>query len=147
MADLYPVFEVPTVAEEEQGEEYRFPPSSFFDFETGDFVADATGRMRESDGVDAWKQWCLKAVYTQRSAFAAFTDGYGVEGDEAFQENNRLAQQSAIERTISEALTADPYNRTLFVRDFRFSWQDDGVNVTFTVMGQENREAVLTAKL
>lgn len=147
MADLYPVFDVPAVAEEEKGEEYRFPASSFFDFETGDFVTDAAGRVKQSDGVDAWKQWCLKAVYTQRSAFAAFTDGYGVEGDEAFQESTRLAQQSAIERTISEALMADPYNRTIFVRDFRYSWQDDGVNVTFTVMGQENREAVLTAKL
>ena len=43
MADLYPVFDVPAVAEEEQGEEYRFPASSFFDFETGDFVTDAAG--------------------------------------------------------------------------------------------------------
>lgn len=147
MADLYPVFEVPTVAEEEQGEAYQYPPSSFFDFETGDFTTDSTGRMDASDGVDAWKQWCLKAVYTQRDAFAAFTNGYGIEEDEIFQEPTRMAQQSAIERTISEALMADPYNRTLFVRDFRYTWKDDGVSVTFTVMGQENREAVLTANL
>lgn len=147
MADFYPVFDVPAAAEETQGEPYRYPASSFFDFETGDFAIDAMGRINESTGLEAWKQWCLKAVYTQRGSFAAFTNGYGVESDEAFQENNRLARQSAIERTISEALMADPYNRTLFVRDFRYCWREDGVLVTFTVMGQENREAVLTAKL
>jgi hypothetical protein len=66
---------------------------------------------------------------------------------EAFAEPTRATQQAAMERTISEALMADPYNRTLYVRDFVWNWKTDSVEVTFTVVGREGRNATLTATL
>lgn len=50
-------------------------------------------------------------------------------------------------KTITEALLADPYQRTKRVYDFTFVWKTDGVEVTFWVNGLWYQEKELTAFL
>lgn len=56
-------------------------------------------------------------------------------------------QKSYLEKTVTEALLADPYGRTKRVYDFTFVWQTDGVEVTFWVSGLWHEEKELTAFL
>ena len=58
--------------------------------------------------------------------------------NEALAEDSEKAVESAIERTISEALMVNP--RTEYVRSFEFSWSGEAVSVSFTVKGVDTDE-------
>lgn len=145
MPSLFPVFEVPKVIENSQQRDNRQKSSLYFDFEKGDFALDSAGKIQTATPYDAWVQWCLKTVYTQRYAFLAYSNQVGVEIEEAFQQPTREEQESNIEVTVTEALLADPYQRTKRVYDFLFEWETDGLKVTFTVSGVWNKDTTLTA--
>lgn len=121
--------------------------SVYFDFEKGDFSLESNGEIKTATPYDAWVQWCLKTVLTQRWAFLAYSTQAGVEIEEAFAQQDRKAQESYMEKTITEALLADPYQRTKRVYDFTFVWKTDGVEVTFWVNGLWYQEKELTAFL
>ena len=55
------------------------------------------------------------------------------EMNEPLAEDSEKAVESAIERTISEALMVNP--RTEYVRQFEFVWNGDAVSVSFVVKG------------
>lgn len=147
MSSLFPSFDVPIIIEESKKTDNIQKSSLYFDFESGDIKLDNTGRIETASPYDTWVQWCLKTVYTQRWAYMGYSDQVGVELEEALNQDGRKAQESYIERTVTEALLADPCNRTKRVYDFIFDWQTDGVNVTFTVSGIWNDNAKLTANL
>jgi len=133
MANLYPVFEMPELIEQQQTQpEPEYPESYLFDFEKGDFVRDTAGRIVIADGHRAWAQWCVKTVLTERFAYLAYSGNYGVEIDEALKQPTRAAVETEVERTITEALLADP--RTYAVRDFSFEWRGNELYVSFTVI-------------
>ena len=133
MPNLYPTFELPTIVEQEQPQlAPEYPKSYLFDFEKGDFVKDGTGRIVVCDGNTAWVQWCVKAVMTERFSCLAYSRNYGAEIDEALKQPTRAAVETEVERTITEALLADP--RTYAVRDFSFEWKGDEMYVSFTVI-------------
>lgn len=133
MAGLYPTFSVPKMTKPEKDRRNRDVYSINFDFEKGGFVLDKGGVVEKADPYKAWAQWCLKTVYTERGAHYAYSDAIGTEKIAAFQENTKAAQESAFERTITEALLADPYNRTVYVNDFSFDRRADGLHISFTV--------------
>lgn len=143
MANLYPVFEVPDILEEGQKNEAIYKRSSFFDFQTGDFAMDGGGRISEASGFDAWKQWCIKTIATQRRAYYSYTDGLGIDGEQAMAQPTAELQQLALETTIQEALLADPYGRTVEVRDFTWTRGVDSLHMTCTVVGQDDRTATI----
>lgn len=131
--NLYPAFDMPELVEQQQtatGPEY--PESYLFDFEKGDFARDGAGRVVKADGHRAWVQWCIKAVLTERFACLAYGWDYGTEADKALKQPSRAMIAAEIERTITEALLADP--RTEMVRDFGFRWKADELYVSFTVI-------------
>lgn len=133
MANLYPVFEMPELIEQQQTQpEPEYPESYLFDFEKGDFVWDTAGRIAVVDGHWAWAQGCVKTVLTERFAYLAYSGNYGVEIDEALKQPTRAAVETEVERTITEALLADP--RTYAVRDFSFEWRGNEMYVSFTVI-------------
>ena len=133
MPNLYPTFELPTIVEQEQPQlAPEYPKSYLFDFEKGDFVKDGTGRIVVCDGNTAWVQWCIKAVMTERFSCLAYSRNYGVEIEEALKQPTRAAVETEVERTITEALLADP--RTYAVRDFLFEWRGNELYVSFTVI-------------
>jgi len=100
MADsLYPVFEIPSLAAEDDEAERVFKPSPLFDFDTGDFVRDGANRVVMVDGRDAYIIWVLKALKTQQGACLAYMDT-GIDYEDAMSETPREAVQAAFERTI-----------------------------------------------
>lgn len=133
MPNLYPVFEMPELMEQQQAQpEPEYPESYLFDFEKGDFVRDAAGRIAVADGHRAWVQWCVKTVLTERLACLAYSWDYGTEVEKALKKPTRAMIEAEIERTITEALLADP--RTELVRDFSFKWRADELYVSFTIV-------------
>lgn len=133
MPNLYPVFDMPDLIEQQQTEPApKYGKSWLFDFEKGDFVVDGAGRVIQTDGHTAWVQWCVKTVLTQRFAHVIYSFDYGTELEKALKQPSRKAVEAELERVITEALLADP--RTEMVRDFSFEWQGDEVYVTFTAV-------------
>lgn len=137
---LFPVVEVP---EEESEEEYdaKYCPSVLWDYEKGDFAVDGTGRIAEAEGLEAYIQWCVKTVQTERYTCLAYDDDIGTEM-ESLDDDDPLAAESEIERTITEALMIDP--RTEDVGDFAFSSEGDALYCTFSVKGVGFEERTLT---
>ena len=133
MPNLFPIFEMPELIEQQQTElAPRYGSSWFFDFGTGDFAIDGAGKVIQTDGHTAWAQWCVKTVLTERFAYLAYSQNYGTEIEAALRQPSRQAVEAELERAITEALLVDP--RTQVVRDFRFTWEGDQLKVTFTVI-------------
>lgn len=135
---LFPVVESPEFIQESDrlDSEYRYTVA--WDVEKGDFVLDGKNRMQTCNGVEGYRVWCCKTALTQRYACSAYPDEIGAELDEALAETDEKAVQSALERTITEALMVNP--RTEYVRDFVFIWNGDNVSCSFIVKGVEGNE-------
>lgn len=145
MAELFAVFDVPSTLAEAQTTTDTYRPSPSFDVGTGDFNVDGAGKLMYCSGYEAWVLWCTKTVVTQRWAHLGYRGNIGAEIDEAFSQPDRQAQQSYLERTITEALLADPKGRTVRVYDFAFSWLGDELSVNFTVLGADGDTASISA--
>lgn len=135
---LFPVAESPKFIQDSDilDKKYRYIVS--WDVEKGDFVLDGKNRMRICSGVEGYRVWCCKAALTQRYACLAYPAEIGTELDEALAEPDEKAVESALERTITEALLVNP--RTEYVRDFEFSWDGDKISCSFIVKGVEGNE-------
>lgn len=145
--NLFPTFDIPDLTEIQNESDRSSAKSILFDFTTGDFVTDKGGKMIEADETQTWIQWCLKAIYTQRSSVLAYSDNYGSENEEAFAEPTQEARESSFMRTITEALLADPYKRTASVTDFSFSWDVDSVSISFVVTAKSGISEPLNVTL
>jgi hypothetical protein len=97
-----------------------FPPAPLFDFELGDFVVDAAGRLVMADGYTAWQQWCLKTLMTQMSAFPIYPRMYGMDISVIFKGLSRPVVESDITHRVRYALTRTV--RTIDVINFVFDW-------------------------
>ncbi|EEG30679.1 hypothetical protein CLOSTMETH_01748 [[Clostridium] methylpentosum DSM 5476] len=146
MPEIFPVFDVPEIPAQEVGTQ-RYYESMLFDFNIGDFVRDGSNKVVRCDGKTAWLQWCVKTVLTQRFSCLAYNSDIGTELEEAFAETDRQAAQSSLERTITEALLADPAGRTQCVKNFSFAWGADHVDVSFEVTGVEGSTEQLSIEL
>ena len=145
MADLYPVFEVPALAEEELAQEERYKKSVYFDFEKGDFLLSGDGKLKIANEQETYIQWCLKVAQTERYSCLAYSNDIGVEMVESLKQNKRAMQESMIARTLTEALMADPKGRTASVTNFSFEWTaPDALTVTFKVTGKNGSEETLS---
>lgn len=130
---LFPEFEVPDMVEEEDVAEEGYKRSVFFDVEKGDFRMDGAGRITEASGFEAYMQWCMKVVNTQRYECLAYPDEIGTELEYDMQELSQEAIESAVERDITEALMVNP--RTEYVQDFVFEWNGSQLTCSFLVKG------------
>ena len=145
--NLFPVFDVPSALAGETEAQNKYPPAPMWDVEAGDFVADGANKLLYSSGKDAWVLWCTKSILTQRWAHLGYNSNEGIEAEEAFKEPDRKATESAFERTITEALLADPMGRTSQVRDFAFQWEADSLWIECVVVGTDGDTASIKAKL
>lgn len=141
---LFPVFDMPEIITNDQREKPKYYPSIDFDYGIGDFIRDGANKLVVCNGHKAWQQWCIKVIQTERFACLAYSGNIGVE-TESMKENSRSAVESALERTISEALMVD--RRTDYVRAFSFSWESDALNITFIIKGHEWEAESLNVKL
>jgi len=146
--NLFPVFDVPAVLAEDMQIRQMYRPAPLWDIEKGDFATDAAGRIINGSGYDAWVLWCTKTVMTQRFAHYGYSTNAGIEAEEAFMAPDRKAQESVFERTITEALLADPAGRTRQVQGFRFGWDDgDSLHITCEVFGNDGNSATIDVGL
>lgn len=91
-----------------------------FDFDTGDFVLSKSGKMMDADPDEAWSQWCVKSVATPRYHLLAYGQNYGVDEEGAMAELDTESKLNALEEEITDALLADPNNRTADVGEFEW---------------------------
>ncbi len=130
---LYPVFELPKAPERKNFDEI-FRPSAYFDFENGDFLRDGAGKIITANGHDAFLQWCIKVVETERLSCDAYSDSIGTEFESLYGKNNARYVKSEIQRTIHDAIMVHPAAES--VSDFKFAQSGDSVWVAFTVKGK-----------
>ncbi len=130
---LFPVVSLPDFASRKQDYDRAYKRSVKWDREKGDFVRDGANRMVECDGREAFETGCYKASMTERYRCLAYPNAIGAEMERAMAEDDERTVESMVQRTITEALMANP--RTEDVRDFNFSWNGDRMSCTFTVKG------------
>ena len=135
---LFPVVSIPSLSKPKQDNDIRYKRAPAWDLQAGDFVRDGAGKILTDTGRDAYVVWCVKTSQTERFAKLAYPSAIGAELEAAKQEKSPEAAELALERTIREALMANP--RTEYVRDFAFQWDGDNVHVTFTVKGKNIEE-------
>jgi hypothetical protein len=134
--NLLPTAEVPDFTEMQNEYDVEYKPSIAWDFEAGDFVKGPDNRVNRSTGWDGYKVWCVKAVQSERFTCLAYSDDIGAEMEEAVRWPDDAAIESAVERTIEEALMVNP--RTQSVKGFEFDWTEPGrLIVSFTVTGRD----------
>ena len=138
--DLFPVVDLPGTASATPKSK-KYSPSVYFDYTTGDFLRDGSNRMLESNGKDAYIQWCMKACSTERESFLAYSRDYGVEFEKLARIPDRESRELEIERQITDALMVNP--ATEYVRDFVFRHSGDECHVTFTVKGYAWEEELM----
>lgn len=97
-----------------------------FDYDKHEYILSPTGRMPTTQASDAWGEWCVKALSTERYKYLIYTPDYGVELDTLIgQSRPHAVIESEIRRMVRECLMCDP--RTAGVDNFRFRWIDDGI--------------------
>lgn len=135
-----------TEAEKSAATGYR--RSIYFDFEKGDFVRDGANRLVESSGTEAWIQWCIKCLQTQRYAHLAYSTDYGIDYDTVFSCSTREEAENELTREITEALGADPYERLSYIESMTFEWIDDtSVEVHLILVGIDGNTAEFQTNL
>ncbi len=144
---LFPVYDVPSALAEDKTTSNQYRKSPAFDLETGEFILDGGGKLSYGTGYDAWLLWCMKTIQTQRWAHLAYRSNIGTELAQAFALWDRSAQESFLERTVTEALLADPKARTVRVYDFAYQWGEDSLALSCTLLGQKGDTASITVNL
>lgn len=125
-----------------------YKPSSRFDLVAMDFQKNGNHQIQDSNGLQAWEDWCVICLATERYDYAAYNTDFGIETKEAFRAESRSKAESILIREITEALMADPYGRTRYVPEISFDWIGaDAVKVQVTVEGIEEVSIDLTVVL
>lgn len=120
------------VVEDVEEIDVEFGRSWKFDFEKGEFVTDPVGRVIEADPINAWVEWCKKAIHTIRFKHLIYSDDFGQEFDELIASQlTRDANESEIRRMTTECLMVSP--RTESVDNFSFEWDKDRVYFSFDI--------------
>lgn len=135
---LFPVFEMPVIKATSKAEELKYKQSIYFDYDSGDFKQDGAHKVVIASGQEAYWQWCMKVVLTERYNRLAYSSDIGAEIESAIKEPDTEAVQSSLERTITEALMVNKH--TEYVRDFEYTRESDGIRVSFTVKGRNLEE-------
>lgn len=146
MPNLFPtentVVETVNSGVDEQQKTIGYKPSLYFDFEVGDIRRDGANRLIMGSGHDAWVQWCIKCLSTQRYAYLAYPDTYGIDIEMVFNSTTRAEAENELRRQITEALTADPLERLSYIESMTFNWIDDtAVEVDLVLVGIDGNTA------
>ena len=95
-----------------------------FDFKKGEFVRNPDGTLARCSRLEAYEQWCNKAMNTP-VGFAAYSRLYGHELDTLSDSlYSREAIELEVKRMTADTLMVHPMTKD--VRDFTFTWQNNG---------------------
>lgn len=114
----------------------RYRNGIAFDYAAGDFKRDGKNKLLDSNGIESWKSWCINCLHTERYRHLAYSSDFGIETEEAFRAESRAEAESILTRQITEAIMADPYQRTKYISEIEFEWEKpDAVRVDVTIQG------------
>lgn len=117
-----------------------------WDYELGDFARDGKNKLLDSDGIESWRSWCTNCIRTERYSHLAYSTDFGVEWDTVFSAETREEAESILTRQITEALLADPYQRTNYIEEIECNWSgSDAVELKIIVHGVEDVTIDITA--
>lgn len=117
-----------------------------FDYEAGDFRLDGRHKILDSDGIESWKSWCINCIRTERYKHLAYGTDFGVEWEAVFSATSHEEAESILVRQITEALLADPYERTEYVETVEIEWTaPDAMTVKVVVHGMYDATIDITA--
>lgn len=110
--------------------------SIYFDESVGDFSRNGQNQLIGSTRIEAWKQWCVNCIMTERDAYPAYGSSFGVSTTEAVKAETQEECENILAFEIEEALLNDPYGRTETVEEIEFNWLNTNqLEVTVTVNG------------
>lgn len=151
MANLFPVgYEDEVITEEDRTGDtpIGYRNGIAFDYATGDFMRDGMNKLLDSDGIESWKSWCINCLHTERYSHLAYSTDFGIETKAAMQADSQAEAESILTRQITEALMADPYERTAYIEEINFDWTaPDTVAVHVTIHGVDDVTIDITAYL
>lgn len=149
MANLFPEGyekEVVTVEDLNAEKPVGYRNGIAFDSQLGDFVRDGMHKMLDSDGIGSWKSWCLNCIQTERYKHLAYSTDFGIELEKAMRASSREEAESILTRQITEAIMADPYERTRYIEEITYNWiEPDAVAVSVIVHGVDDVTIDVTA--
>ena len=146
--NLYPEDELEIVAEELDDTEdspVGYMESIYFDETIGDYVRDGQHHLKSATGLEAWEQWCINCLLTEKGAYPAYGDKFGISTYDAFASDSHEETESILTLEITEALMNDPYGRTEYVEEIEYNWIDTGnLQVSVTVRGIDDATIDIT---
>lgn len=149
MANLFPdgyEDEVITAEDVSAGKPIGYRNGILFNYEQGDFPRDGMNKMLDSNGIESWKSWCINCIQTERYKHLAYSTDFGIEIDAAMKASSREEAESILTREITEAIMADPYERTAYIEDIAFDWTaPDALSVSVTIHGVDDVTIDITA--
>lgn len=128
MPDLFPTVGTAeaTYIDEAASDTVNYGKTVQFDFEKHEFILSPTGRQKTVTSSDAWGEWCVKALCSERYKYLIYSDNYGEEIDTLLGKSYpRKVVESEIRRMVKDCLMVD--KRTTSVDNFKFTWIDDGI--------------------
>lgn len=128
MPDLFPTVGTAeaTYVDEAASDTVNYGKTVQFDFEKHEFILSPTGRQKTVTSSDAWGEWCVKALCSERYKYLIYSDNYGEEIDTLLGKSYpRKVVESEIRRMVKDCLMVD--KRTASVDNFQFTWIDDGI--------------------
>jgi phage baseplate assembly protein W len=146
--NLYPTEEVTVTPEtsETSASQVKFGRSWRFDFDTGDFVLNPIGKVATANELDAYIEWCQKALLTPRYWYPIYSRNYGSEFKDLIGRGlTSEAIESEIKRMVTETLMVDP--RTAAVDNFSFTWESDTVSFICEVTMARGETAEISSKV
>lgn len=146
MPNLFPLDDTATIETAETANKASFGKSWRFDFEKGEFALTPAGKVAETSDIEAWLEWCQKALITARYRYLVYSRSYGQEfGDLISRHLSRSANESEIKRIATEALMVDP--RTASVNNFKFTWEGDTVYFTCEVTNIRSESGTISGQV
>lgn len=128
--NLFPEDDVIYVEEEAIDNEIKFKPSYAFDFNTGEFKINPDGTIPLCNELEAFAQWCNKAMLTPRYKLG-YSWVYGHELKALIGSSMcKKAIELEIKRMTIETLKVHP--KTKDVDNFTFNWSGNGKEVSYT---------------
>lgn len=147
--NLFPKDELEIVAEELNDREDNpigYIESIFFDETIGDLARDGQYKLKKATGLEAWEQWCINCLLTEKDAYPAYGSGFGISTYEAMESETREEAESILALEITEGLMKDPYGRTESVEEILFDWTTPSeVFITVRVRGIDDVTIDITA--
>lgn len=126
----------------------EFKGSYLYDFEKGDFVKNPDGTLARCNSLEAYEQWCNKAMDTP-VGLRGYSSLYGHELDTLSDlPYSREAIELEVKRMTTDTLMVHPMTKD--VRDFIFTWQNNGelyYEYTVLTVDEESIDLNNTAKV